>query len=110
MRIAVRLRRRSTDAGGPKEERAGVVAIYSEIKSKRSTFARLRNRSSPGEQNGVRDRLCYSRAQTFASDVVGPEVLAGINSAQSRLLRSGREAGEVALRSGNDSEVTSKVN
>ena len=40
----------------------------------------------PGEQNGVYDRLCYLPAQTFASDVVGPEVLAGVDSAQSRLL------------------------
>jgi hypothetical protein len=33
VRIFGRPRRRSTDAGGPKEERAGVVAIYFEIKS-----------------------------------------------------------------------------
>src|ERR1700676_1745310 len=79
--------------------RAGVVAILRNKVPNEAHLLDWQNRSSPGEQNGVRDRLCYSRAQTFASDVVGPEVLARINSAQSRLLGSGREAGEVALRS-----------
>ena len=79
--------------------RAGVVAILRNKVPNEAHLLDWQNGSSPGEQNGVRDRLCYSRAQTFASDVVGPEVLARVNSAQSRLLRSGREAGEVALRS-----------
>lgn len=42
---------------------------------------------SPRAQNRVRDRLCHVVAETFASDVVGPEMLAGIDSAQARLLR-----------------------
>src|SRR5436190_1915601 len=45
-----------------------------------------RIRFSPGEQNGVHDRLCYFLAETFASDVVGSEVLAGINSAPAKLM------------------------
>src|SRR6266568_3031039 len=53
----------------------------------------------PREQNRVHDRLCYLRAEMFASDVVGPEMLTGIDSAQARLLRCRREAGEVALHS-----------
>ena len=69
--------------------RAGVVAIVRNKVPNEAHLLDWQNRSSPGEQNGVRDRLCYSRAQTFASDVVGSEVLARINSAQSRLLRSG---------------------
>jgi hypothetical protein len=59
----------------------------------------LQNRPSSGEQSSVRDRLCYSLAEAFASDVVGPEMLAGIDSAQARLLRCRREAGEVARNS-----------
>ena len=41
----------------------------------------------PREQNGLVDKLCYLTAQTFASDVVGAEMLPSVNPAQSRLLR-----------------------
>jgi hypothetical protein len=40
----------------------------------------LQNRPSSGKQNGAHNRLCYFHPETFASDVVRPEVLAGVNS------------------------------
>src|SRR5260370_14577319 len=41
----------------------------------------------PGKQKGLVDRLRHLTAQTFASDLVGAEMLPGVNPAQSRLLR-----------------------
>jgi hypothetical protein len=51
--------------------------------------------NSFGKQNGLVDRLCHLTAQTFASDVVGAEMLPGVNSAQSRLLGRRWKASEV---------------
>src|SRR6266567_9368865 len=48
------------------------------------------------EQNVLIDRLCDVRAQTLASNVVSAEVLPCVNTAQSRFLRRGGEAGEVS--------------
>jgi hypothetical protein len=42
--------------------------------------------NSLGKQNGLVDRLCHLAAQTFASDVVGTEMLPSVDPAQSRLL------------------------
>jgi hypothetical protein len=41
----------------------------------------------PGKQKGLVDRLRHLTAQTFACDVVGAEMLPGVNPTQSRLLR-----------------------
>ena len=46
------------------------------------------HRPSPREQNGVDNRLRYLPPQAFPRDVIGAEVLACVNSAQSRFLRS----------------------
>ena len=75
------------NAGGRSSARASLRSCV-EVKFLTKFHLRLPNRLSPREQNGVDDRLCYLLAETFASDVVGSEVLAGINSAQSCLLRS----------------------
>jgi len=41
----------------------------------------------PRKQNGLVDRLRHQTAQSFASDVVGAEMLPSVNPAQSRLFR-----------------------
>ena len=46
------------------------------------------HRPSPREQNGVDNRLRYLPPQAFPRDVIGAEVLACVNSAQSPFLRS----------------------
>src|SRR5882724_3250448 len=48
------------------------------------------------EQNAVIGRFCHPPAQTLASGVVSAEVLPCVNTAQSRFLRRGGEAGEVS--------------
>jgi hypothetical protein len=88
VRVAGRLRRGSTDADGPSNARRRPCDLLRNNVPNEAHLLDCSILTSPGEQNGVRDRLGYSLAETFASPVVGPEVLAGINSAQSRLLSS----------------------
>src|SRR5260370_1703895 len=63
---------------------AGVVAILRNKVPNEAHLIDWQNGSSPGEQNGVPDRLCYSRAQTFSTQVAGPAWLSRLNQAQSR--------------------------
>ena len=54
----------------------------------------------PPQQNFVIDRFRYASPQSFASHVVGAEVLACEDAADSCFLRSSGEAGEVARHAG----------
>jgi hypothetical protein len=63
------------------------AGIASNLRSQRITLGQSQNCDLPGKQKGLVDRLRHLTAQTFASDVVGAEMLPGVNPAQSRLLR-----------------------
>jgi|ERR1700746_1408431 hypothetical protein len=50
-------------------------------------FRQSHNCDSPRKENGLVDRLRHLAAQTFATNVVGAEMLPRVNPAQTRLLR-----------------------
>src|ERR1700730_12764412 len=68
--------------------------------SRRITLVESQNYDLFRKQNGLVDRLRHLTAQTFASDVVGAEMLPRVDPAQSRLLRRRRETSEVPCHSG----------
>jgi hypothetical protein len=61
--------------------------LASNLRPRRITLCQSQNCDLPRKQNGLVDRLRHLTAQTFASDVVGAEMLPSVNPAQSRLLR-----------------------
>ena len=66
----------------------GAPALSASIlRPRQIKLGRSQSHDLPRKQNGLVDRLRHLTAQTFASDVVGAEMLPSVNPAQSRLLR-----------------------